>query len=149
MLNEINKNVWDIADDKSIICILTNNTITSNGRNVMGAGIAKEALDRNPNLDIQCANCIKNNNYILGIDKITGATLFRFPTKNDVWFDSRLDVIENSLKELKYVAMLNKNYKIYLPRPGCGCGGLDWEIQVKSLCEKYLDKLNNIYIVSK
>ena len=83
MLQEINQNVWDIADDKSIICILTNNSIINN-RNVMGAGIAKEALDRNPDLDKQCANCIDNNSYILGTDKQTGAVLFRFPTKNDV-----------------------------------------------------------------
>ena len=118
MLQEINQNVWDIADNKSIICILTNNSIV-NGKNVMGAGIA------------------------------TGAVLFRFPTKNDVWYNSNLNVIENSLRELIYTARLNKNYKIYLPRPGCGCGGLDWESQVKPLCEKYLNDSKNIFIVSK
>ena len=148
MLQEINQNVWDIADDKSIICILTNNSIINN-RNVMGAGIAKEALDRNPDLDKQCANCIDNNSYILGTDKQTGAILFRFPTKNDVWYNSSLSVIEDSLRELAYTARLNKNYKIYLPRPGCGCGGLNWESQVKALCETYLNDLNNVYIIYK
>ena len=148
MLQEINQNVWDIADDKSIICILTNNSIINN-RNVMGAGIAKEALDRNPDLDKKCANCIVDNIFTLGIDKQTNATLFRFPTKNDVWYDSNLSVIENSLRELVYAARLNKSYKIYLPRPGCGCGGLNWESQVKPLCEKYLNNYKNVFIVSK
>lgn len=148
MLQEINQNVWDIADNKSIICILTNNSIV-NDRNIMGAGIAREALDRNPNLDKHCADCINHNDYVLGIDKQSNAILFRFPTKNDVWYNSSLSVIEDSLRELVYTARLNKNYKIYLPRPGCGCGGLDWESQVKPLCEKYLNNSKNIFIVSK
>lgn len=81
-MKEIICNVWDILDENSAICILTNNMILSNGENVMGGGIAKEACDRNPGLSLIVGNAIKNNRYMLGYDKLTDAIMLRFPTKN-------------------------------------------------------------------
>lgn len=147
-MQELCCDVWDIIDPNSMLCILTNNTVLSNGKNIMGGGIAKEALVRNPDLNLKCAQCIKDNKYILGNDLKTGAILMRFPTKNNVWEDSELELIADSLYHLKKYAIQNPNLKIYLPRPGCGLGGLDWE-DVKELCESYLRDLDNVYIVSK
>ncbi len=78
-------------------------------------------------------------------------SLIAFPTKNDWKVPSDLKLIERSCQELKQMydntirAIINSKelcerpYKpvIVIPRPGCGCGGLDWETQIKPLCEKY------------
>jgi len=147
-MKEIQGNVWDLLDDTSAVCILTNNVVLKNGKNIMGAGIAKEAVMRNPGLELTCGACILKNNYILGIDSVSKALMIRFPTKDKVWESSDLSIIADSLIHLSAIARLYPDKQIYLPRPGCGCGRLDWEEDVKPLCEIYLKNLNNVYIVS-
>lgn len=148
-MREFNGDIWGLLDSNSAICILTNNTVLANGKNIMGAGIAKEARDRNINLEFLCGKSIKDDTFSLGLDYTTNAEMLRFPTKNDVWRDSDLNVIADSLNKLKNYCINNPTKKVYLPRPGCGCGGLDWEEDVKPLCEIYLKNLNNVCIVSK
>ena len=156
-MKEIVGNVWDMLDENSAVCILTNNTVIQNYNpmtmshyvsNVMGGGIAREAADRNPGLKNLCGQAILDGNYSLGKDSQTGAEMLRFPTKDQVQFGSDMKIIADSLIMLEEYINKNPNKKIYLPRPGCGLGGLDWE-DVKELCEHYLSKFDNIYIVSK
>ena len=156
-MKEIVGNVWDMLDENSAVCILTNNTVIQNYNpmtmthyitNVMGGGIAREAADRNPGLKNLCGQAILDGNYSLGKDVQTGAEMLRFPTKDQVQFGSDMEIIADSLTLLEEYINKNPNKKIYLPRPGCGLGGLDWE-DVKELCEHYLSKFDNIYIVSK
>lgn len=158
MIKEICANVWGLLDSNSAVCILTNNTVCKYYvpeimqtvvKNIMGGGIAKEAKDRNPGLECICAQSILDNTYSLGTDKISGAEMLRFPTKNEVQYNSALEIVSDSLYRLRDYAINNPEKKIYLPRPGCGLGGLDWETEVKPLCEKYLSNLENITIVSK
>lgn len=144
MINEIKGNVWNLIDRNSAVCILTNETIYHD-ENVMGGGIAKEAAVRNFNLKTICAKAIREDSFSLGND-ISGAEMLRFSTKDNVWENSKLHIIELSLIKLRHYCNLYPNKKVYLPRPGCGLGGLDWETQVKPLCEKYLDNLSNIFI---
>lgn len=165
MLKEIKGNVWDMVDYYSIICILTNDSVRELTNeesatypqipryfNPMGAGIAGECKERNPWFPIAVAEGILNNTRDCGIDQGSGALMFRFSTKREI-FDKKSDIhlIEQSLKDL--CSYLDKNkvyssYNVYLPRPGCGIGGLDWETEVKPLCEKYLENYPNVYIVS-
>ena len=156
-MKEIVGNVWDMLDENSAVCILTNNTVIQNYNpitmthyvsNVMGGGIAREAADRNPGLKNLCGQAILDGNYSLGKDSQTGAEMLRFPTKDQVRCGSDMEIIADSLTMLEEYINKNPNKKIYLPRPGCGLGGLDWE-DVKELCEHYLSKFDNIYIVSK
>ena len=149
MLNEIKGNVWDLLDENSAVCILSNNTINEKQRASMGGGIAHEALVRNPDLDYYHALCIMRHEYYLGTDQPSGAMMVRFPTKYNVFdYKSSMTVIQNSLETLVQIMKQYPEVKFYLPRPGCGIGGLDWENQVKPLCEKYLDGLENIFIIS-
>lgn len=156
MLNEIKGNVWQMLDENSAVCILTNQTVCSQISsfnlktkvfNPMGGGIAKEAKDRNPGLDVTCAQAILSNKFSLGIDKISGAEMLRFSTKDQIQYHSDMRIIANSLIELCNYIKENPNKKIYLPRPGCGLGGLEWE-DVKELCEHYLKDYDNVFIVS-
>ena len=120
MLNEIKGNVWDMLDENSAVCILTNNTILYHkfepfyGRpyNIMGGGIATEAYDRNLGLKETCAESILNGSISLGYDLETGAEMLRFPTKDQVYENSSIDVIKNSLVKLVKYAKDNPNRKI-------------------------------------
>ena len=157
MLKELKENVWDIADSNSIICILTNNGVINLNEaydepywyNHMGGGIAGEANRRNLELANKCGQAIKENKYDLGLDKLTLARLIRFPTMQDIGYQASLKLIEQSLKVLAHIIAENKDKLIYLPRPGCGIGGLDWNKQVKPLCEKYLGNYDNVYVIYK
>jgi len=67
--------------------------------------------------------------------------LLFFPTKHNWWEKSDLVLIEESTRQLRdFFDNVISEYPvpIYLPRPGCSNGGLDWE-DVKPILEKYLD----------
>lgn len=148
MINEVRGNIWDMLDKDSVVFILTNNSIY-NGKNPMGGGIAREALNRNPGVDSIVAECIKSNSFNLKRDALSGASMVRFPTKVSVHsLYSDVELIEDSLHRVKLIAEKFPLKKLYVPRPGCGYGGLDWDSEVKPLCEKYLDNLKNVFVVT-
>lgn len=156
MLKEVTGNVWKMLDKNSAVCILTNNsiyrtidsfTLKTKTFNPMGGGIAKEAKDRNYGLEERHAQAILNNYYSLGKDQITGAEMLRFPTKENIKENSTLSIIACSLYKVKEYCISNPEITVYLPRPGCGLGGLNWE-EVKPVCEQILEDINNIIIVS-
>ena len=158
MFKEINGNVWDILDENSTLYILTNDTITViyNSETLeekvfkpMSGGIALEAGILNRNLPIIMAECIRNNSYYLGKDLFSGAELMRFPTMHNIGEYADLLLVKSNLYRVKEYCLSNPERKVYLPRPGCGIGDLDWEDEVKPLCEEIFKDIDNIYIVSK
>ena len=50
-------------------------------------------------------------------------------------------IIARSLRELWQLFACCGWERVYLPRPGCGAGELDWETEVKPLCAQYDDWL--------
>jgi hypothetical protein len=138
-MKEIIGNIWDAKCD--FLCITTNGIVKKDGRLVMGAGIAKEARDRcvDRDLDLYLGNLVKiwgNKVWVTNID-YNGKQIISFPTKHHFKDNSDLTLIEQSCEELATVGLLMNRSEIALPRPGCGCGGLDWEI-VKPILEKHL-----------
>lgn len=160
MYKEIKQDVWSLLDKNSTLYILTNNSIavfydaySMNNifYNPIGGGIAYEAKVRNPvsRIDEKIAKCIKNDNYFICVDSKTGAELMRFPTMNNINELADIDLIKTNLYRVKDYCISNPDRKVYVPRPGCGIGGLDWEKDIKPLCEEIFKDLQNIYIVSK
>lgn len=148
-MKEITGNIWELfeKEDVDAICITTNGVVKSNGELVMGAGIAKEASDRFPQLTRYFGSLVFLDGniphcFITDKEKI----IFSFPTKNNYKNKSVLYLIENSCKELKFLVDYNKLKKVILPRPGCGLGGLKWDV-VKPICEKYFD--DRFFIINK
>jgi hypothetical protein len=139
------------------LCITTNGYVKKNGAAVMGAGVAKEAKERFPNIDIVLGKRITQfGNYVHFLKPVgrtkkgTPVELYSFPTKH-YWYDSScLKLIESSAEQL--VSLYNKALDdgnkplIVLPRPGCGNGRLDWESQVKPILKPILEKPNFIVI---
>ncbi len=141
-------NLFDETGDA--ICITTNGAIKCDGCAVMGAGIAKEAAIRFPELPKKLGMNLKTlGNHVTVLDFISRPTdneckcpkftyIVAFPVKT-MWYDKAdLSLIEQSCKELVDITTRTGWTKVSLPRPGCLNGKLSWE-EVKPICEKYFD----------
>lgn len=121
------------------MCVTTNGIIKTNGEAVMGRGIAKAVNDKYHVAKI-LADHLKNHGNIpcdLGI--YNGFHVLSFPTKNDWRKNSDPELIRQSAKYLVQLANQLQLSKIYVPKPGCSNGHLDWNKQVKPVIEPILD----------
>lgn len=134
-------NIFDLPKSlEDAICITTNGIIKKNGRAVMGAGIAKEAVYRYTDIDLVLALCLRNNGnhvYKLGVYD-NNYYVLSFPTKHHWKDDSSLELIEQSCNELKLVCDQLGIKNCYIPTPGCSNGHLNYESQVKPILERIL-----------
>ncbi len=149
-MRELTGNIWDLHDSGHWIVITTNGNVKVNGEAVMGRGIALQAKKKYPALpqDLGKALMFRSN-------KLWSWPEYRiitFPTKHN-WRDrSDLQLIEKSCQELVgwleavkdfYADQLRMKIEdgkthLYMVRPGCSNGGLDWA-DVKPVLERYLD----------
>lgn len=154
--------IWELYDADEVVCITTNGYVKRNGKAVMGRGTAYQAAQRWPNMAKLLGESIRQAGNVVqlirsrllafpvkdtgGISDGTNVVAHmrcRFPAGSTVpgWaLKADLDIIRRSLAEL---AVLREEYgwkRVYLPRPGCGAGELDWA-QVRPLCQKYGDWL--------
>lgn len=114
-------------------CVTTNAVIKPSGYLVMGAGIAKKAARRFPELPYLFAQKIdERGNHVHIIEKYG---ICSFPTKHH-WKDpSDINLILRSCREL--VCFTKKWDYVLLPRPGCNNGGLEWDT-VRAVIEPLL-----------
>lgn len=127
-------NLWDVHRQGHFVVVTTNGIRKANGEAVMGAGLAKQAAQRFSSLPKRLGELLRergNHVYVFPDLKI-----ITMPTKEHWRAPSPLWLIERSCKEL---ARLQLPGPIYLPRPGCGLGGLSWGKQVRPLIEGLLD----------
>lgn len=138
-MNELRVNLWTAPAEA--VCITTNGVVKRDGNLVMGRGCAKEAALKWPTLPKELGKLVaEHGNHVYDFDlKSPNVKLYSFPTKNHYSDKSDLLLIERSLIELTAQVSLDHLQSVALPRPGCGNGGLDWEKEVKPLCEQYLD----------
>jgi|SRR6185437_3831006 len=113
--------------------ICTNGFLKTNGYAVMGAGTARQAAQRYPNLPEVLGKCIaaRKGPHVVAIRH----DIVAFPTKRD-WRDpADLALIRQSAQELLELAERMGWKLIALPRPGCGLGQLRWG-DVKPILEE-------------
>jgi O-acetyl-ADP-ribose deacetylase (regulator of RNase III) len=123
------------------ICFTSNGIVKSNGELVMGAGVAKAFKERWPILPAIIGSMVKhsgNRVYQVRYDVSNWLHLVSFPTKHHWNNPSDLALIKKSARELVELANQLNWTKVYLPRPGVGLGGLDWNV-VKAAIEPLLD----------
>lgn len=149
---EIVGNIWDQNTDA--IVIPTNMVVKSNGHLVMGAGLAKQALDRYPDLALEWGNHYIKWQYSTPEEKTDFAlvktakvrelnghkvTLISAPTKYDWREQSDLTLVMRSAKGIQEIINTNPHIETaVLPQLGCGLGGLKWE-RVKKVIEPFLN----------
>lgn len=142
-MREVVGNIWKYLDnEKVVICITTNGTVTNKGNCVMGRGNAKEATAIIPGIQKRLGRLVTANGNIF---QPICRNVFAFPTKHN-WFEkSDIGLIESSAKALAELALANRKMIYLLPRPGCGNGKLRWK-DVKFRIEHILP--DNVLIVS-
>lgn len=138
---------------KIYVGITTNSTIKSNGSLVMGRGVALQAKKRfeKHDLDRILGGLVQSRGNVPFI--IDHLRLFTFPVKHN-WHDDKadIDLIVKSAERLHELTTVNdsdnfyQDIKFYLPRPGCGNGGLNWNNQVKPKIKDIL--CDNVIIVN-
>lgn len=144
---EINDDLFNHAGRHNALVITTNNVIKSNGELVMGAGIALEATKRYPGIAQKFADEIKrskmideafqevSDDYNIACVRINNQPLIALQTKRHWKNPSPIDLVVQSCQLLfgfvNCYEQANENpdidiKKVYMSRPGCGNGGLDW-----------------------
>lgn len=121
------------------LCITTNAMINRSGRAAMGRGIALAAKRAVRNCDFTLGRMLaQKGNHVYQFASWHNIRLFAFPTKTDWKLPSSLSLIEQSCQELRdlWDASLPKP-RVFLPRPGCCNGGLNYEHQVRPLLLQY------------
>lgn len=135
-------------------CCTTNTTLNSSGELIMGKGIAKIFQEKWPWLPSVWGYTIKKTKqrkfplvlvHASNDEWYNFAYHVAFPTKTDWRKNSTLEIVENSAKQLEYLADSLGWERVLLPRPGCSNGGLNWE-DVKPKIE-FLD--DRFYILSR
>lgn len=123
------------------------NTVNCTG--VMGAGIALEFMLRYPDMFKDYKERCENGEYLPGrvnyyLDK--DVTIVNFSTKWHFKYPSRIEWIENGLRDFCKTYKDKGITSVAFPKLGTNNGGLDWQ-SVKVLMEKYLGELDiDVYI---
>lgn len=118
---QLSGSLWGYTADYK--CVTTNG-IVSRGCLIMGAGVALQAKQRFPDLPKKLGVWVRkygNRPFICPEEK-----LITFPTKHSWRDDSDLDLIVDSARKIVQITDKYSLDKVFMTRPGCGNGGLNW-----------------------
>jgi hypothetical protein len=119
--------VWELARGKSL-AIPTNGSLRKDGSAVMGRGVALQAAKLFPGLPRRLGVYLqKYGNRCFYLGKWGDYAIASFPTKHSWKEKADLELIKVSAVQLVKIADKFDLSEVYLPRPGCGEGGLAWE----------------------
>ncbi len=138
----INDNIWNYHKDGNYIVVTTNGFVKKNGECVMGRGIALQTKEKFEGFAdrLGSAICAYGNKVLV----FSPEKIITFPTKHNWWEKSDLKLIEESAIQLAY-EFKDKEFrlKIYMPKPGCSNGKLDWK-DVEPIIEPHLKDIVTI-----
>ena len=165
-MNVVKADIWTYITKADALCVTTNGFVKWNGHAVMGRGIAFQACNRYPRLDLVLGDKIsREGNQVYKLTTDRGTNILSFPTKpikekrspdgsNIIgrmrdqfkpgefvpgWaLKSNLSLIARSAKELLILVDKNPEWKlVVLPKPGCTNGELTWK-DVEPVLDQYL-----------
>ena len=127
--------IWEQADRGAAIVITTNGSLTRHGRAVIGRGVARQALLRFPDLADRLGGLLaEQGSHAFDL----GGCLVSFPVEETAWSQPDLRIIARSAEELRWLADRSGWQRVFVPRPGCGGGGLAWK-DVRPLLAPWFD----------
>ena len=125
---------------------------TVNTKGVMGKGIALQFKQSFPDMYKEYEHECREGNISIGKmhvwknDTMFGTQyIINFPTKKDWKHPSKIEYIEEGLKDLVRVSKEYKISSIAIPPLGCGNGGLEWDT-VKEKIYAALEGINDLNI---
>jgi hypothetical protein len=137
---EATGDIWLLARHE-VICITTNGDVKGDGSCIMGRGTALRAKQRYPLLPYEIGQALMAAGEFPTVTYHTlrgYRVLVTFPVKYHWYETANLELIENSTRLLRKTADRLKWKHIFVPRPGCGNGGLVWE-EVLPILLPYFD----------
>lgn len=147
IMNEIIGNLFDFIGGHNVIVIPTNGVTKKDGAAVMGAGIAHTASLRFPALPRLLGKELRDSGVqvyhfqVVDVKTRKREVVVAFPTKFHWRRRSDVSLIEMSAKELRQLAdTMPRNVKFYLPRVGCGLGGLNWQDEVAPILDRHFNE---------
>lgn len=115
------------------ICVTTNGDVNQRGEAVMGRGVALQAAQRWPGIEMVLGSSIRRYGNIVRVLGFVGEErtwIISFPVKHHWRSKADMGLILSSARQLRTVAEMSEltgsDRLIALPRPGCGSGGLSW-----------------------
>lgn len=146
------KDMFLDAKKLDYLCITTNAVLKQESTMlVMGAGIAKAALEREPNLSKEFAKALikkfPNHPYTVFPDYylLAHGKYIAFQTKRHWSLNSPIELVINSISKLGMLANKYPNKTFGLPFPGCTNGGLKKE----SILPYLVDLPNNVIVYDR
>jgi hypothetical protein len=122
-------NIWDMWGKTDLFLFTANSTLKTNGRLVMGKGIALEVRNKIPDIDLDFGMKLDRIGSTYGVmthiafNQMIGAFQVKYNWKHKA--DRHL--IMNSCCKLFYVIVNNNLQRVDLNFPGIGNGGLKRE----------------------
>lgn len=134
-MREVHGDLFAYAD-KAWIVITTNGIVRADGACVMGRGVAMQAARRWRSLPYRVGYYLKRyGNRVFAVEPWR---VFTFPVKEH-WRDKASEaLIVRSAQQLREIVDKRDLHAVYLPRPGCGNGGLTWPL-VRPLILPFFD----------
>lgn len=121
-MHETIGNIWDYLG-QGIIAITTNGRVTPRGEAVFGAGCARQARERFPDLPGRLGVLLSTGgNHV----HLVGNGIVSFPVEETPWSLPDPALIARSARELRHLTDREGWPLVVVPRPGCGGGGLSW-----------------------
>ncbi len=125
--------VWDLPNN--VFVITTNATIKRNGALVMGRGIAREARDKFPGLDIAIGRAISRAGNPYGFLMSPKGKMGIFQVKDHFKAKASLELIKRSAVMLSQWAQQHPQITVNLNFPGIGWGHLkSWDVAPQIRC---------------
>lgn len=137
LMKQESGDLWTWNHEGRWVVITTNIGWKKDGSNPMGAGVARAAAEKYPDLPAWYGNRCKKYGEKTAVAPYFKGRLFLFPTKpldeEQPWLswknDSSLSLIRKSCQQLSMLVDIldERGYlltRIGLPLPGCGNGGL-------------------------
>ena len=122
-MKEILGNIWDCRRE-GWVAVTTNGVVKRDGSCVMGRGVALQAKQRFPRLPYELGRLIQQlGNRVFAFPKYQ---LYSLPVKYHWREKADLDLIVFGCHRL--AAIVPPERTVYMVRPGCGAGGLSWEV---------------------
>jgi len=123
-MREHTGNLWVYPADAHVIT--TNGFIKKDGRAVLGAGVAKQAVGRFPSLPDRLGYKLKRAGNNVHTFPCTSHLIVTMPVKHHWRDNADPELILRSAKQLVELANERKWETVASVRPGCGNGGLRW-----------------------